>query len=141
LGSAAISWNSKKQATVALSSTEAKYRGADITTSEEIWLRRSLAHLGEYIHCAIIVWCDYMNSILLAKNLVFYSRRKHIEAHYHFLREKIIDLWEVNLQYVNTNAQVATIFTKGLIIEKHAQFKDILGVLSIDMNSSKHVEK
>jgi hypothetical protein len=132
LGSAAISWSSKKQATVALSSTEAEYRGAAIATCEEVWIRRLLADLGEYIDGVVTIWCDNMSSIQLAKNPVFHARTKHIEVHYHFLREKVID-GEVDLQYVNTNEQVADIFTKGLSIEKHAQFRDMLGVLRIDM--------
>jgi hypothetical protein len=132
LGSVAISWSSKKQATVALSSTEAEYRGAAIATCEEVWIKRLLADLGEYIDGAVTIWCDNMSSIQFAKNPVFHARTKHIEVHYHFLREKVID-GEVDLQYVKTNEQVADIFTKGLSIEKHAQFRNMFGVLRIDM--------
>ena len=132
LGSATISWSSKKQATVALSSTEAEYRAVAIATCEEVWLRRLIADLGEYIDGAVTIWCDNMSSIQLTKNPVFHARTKHIEVHHHFVREKVIE-GEVDLQYVSTNEQVADIFTKGLSIEKHAHFKDMLGVLSIDM--------
>ena len=71
-----------------------------------------------------------MSSIQLAKNPVFHARTNHIQVHYHFVREKVID-GEVNMQYVSINDQVADILTKGLSIEKHAQFRDMLGVLSI----------
>ena len=56
LGSAAISWNCKKQAIVTLSSTEAEYRGGAIATCEEVHIRRLLADLGEYIHGAVTIW-------------------------------------------------------------------------------------
>ena len=91
MGSATISWSSKKQATVALSSTEAEYRAASIATCEEVWLRRLIADLGEYIDGAVAIWCDNMSSIQLTKNPVFHARTKHIELYYHFVREKEID--------------------------------------------------
>ena len=83
--------------------------------------------MGEYIDGAVTIWCDNMSNIQLAKNRVFHARIKHIEVHYHFVREKVIDV-EVNMQYVSTNQQVVDILTKGLSIEKHTQFRDMLGV-------------
>ena len=132
LGSAAISCSSKKQAIVALSSTKVEYRGAAIATCEEVWIRRLLANLGQYTDGAVTIWCDNMSNIQLAKNPVFHARTKNIEVHYHFVREKVID-GEVDLLYVRTNRQVADILTKGLSIEKHTQFRDMMGVISIDM--------
>jgi hypothetical protein len=76
---------------MALYNTKVEYRRAAIATCEEIWLRRLLADLGEYIHGAAIIWCDNMSSIQLAENPVFHARAKHIEVHYHFVREKVID--------------------------------------------------
>ena len=137
LRSAGISWSSKKQAIVALSSTEAEYRGTAIATCEEVWIRRLLADLGEYIDGAVTIWCDNMSSIQLAKNPVFHARTKHIEVHYHFVREKVIE-GEVDLMYVNTNQQVVDILTKALSIEKHTQFRDMMGVIDIDMIAEKH---
>ena len=136
LGSAGISWSSKKQATVALSSTEAEYRGAAIATCEEVWIRRLLADLGVYIDGAVTIWCDNMSSIQLAKNPVFHARTKHIEVHYHFVREKVME-GEVDLVYVNTNQQVADILTKGLSVEKHTQFRNMMGVVNIDEMAKK----
>ena len=63
LGSATISWSSKEQATVALSSTKAEYRGAAIATCAEVWIRRLLSDLGEYIDGAVTIWCDNMSII------------------------------------------------------------------------------
>ena len=68
------------------------------------------------------------------------QEQKHIEVHYHFVREKVID-GEVDLLYVSTNQQVADILTKGLSMEKHTQFRDMMGVITIGMVDEKHDEK
>ena len=70
LGSATISWSTKKQAIVALSSTKAKYRGAAIVTCEEVWIRRLIADLGEYTDGAVTILSNNMSNIQLAKNPV-----------------------------------------------------------------------
>ena len=83
LGSPAISWSSKKQPTVALSSTEAEYRGAAMAACEVAWLRKLLADMGQSIHAAVVIHCDNISSIMLANNPVYHARTKHIEVHYH----------------------------------------------------------
>ena len=78
LGSAVVAWSSKKQPTVALSSTEAKYRGAAVATCEAIWLKRLLKDLQD----PTTIYCDNLSSIQLANNPVFHARTKHIQVHY-----------------------------------------------------------
>ena len=101
LGSAAIAC-SKKQPTVALSSTEAEYRGAAVATCEVIWLKRLIKDLQEEVSDPTTIYCDNLSSIQLAKNPVFHARTKHIEVHYHFLRERVLSS-EVELLYVLTD--------------------------------------
>ena len=91
LGSAMISWSSKKQPTVALSSTEAEYRSIALATCEATWLKILLADLSMQIHGPIMIYCDNVSSMMLAKNLVYYARTKHIEIHYHYVCEKVIE--------------------------------------------------
>ena len=129
LGSGAISWSSKKQPTVALSSTEAEYRGAAVAACEAVWLKRILKDLGVPITAPIRIHCDNMSSIHLARNPVFHARTKHIEVHYHFIRERV-QAGEIDLQHVSTNLQVADIFTKALGIDKLGQFTLGLGLTS-----------
>ena len=81
LGSGAISWSSKKQPTVSLSSTEAEYRGATVATCEVVWLKRILKDLGIPLTDLIRIFCDNMSSLYFTRNLVFHSRTKHIEVH------------------------------------------------------------
>ena len=71
LGSGAVSWSSKKQPTVALSSTEAEYQGAAMAACEIAWLLKLLQDLGHEVPGAVTLYCDNMSSIQLANNLVF----------------------------------------------------------------------
>ena len=113
-------WSSKKQPIVALSSTEAKYRGAALATCEAIWLKRLLKDLQEEVSDPTTIYCDNLNNIQLAKNPVFHARTKHIEVHYHFVRERVLS-GEVELQYVPTDRQAADIFTKPLGLENNLE--------------------
>ena len=99
LGSGAISWSSKKHPTVALSSTEAEYRGAAVAARGAVWLKRILKDLGVLVTDPIRIFCDNMSSIYLARNPVDHARTKHIEVHYHFIRERV-QAGEIDLQHV-----------------------------------------
>ena len=132
IGSAAVAWSSKKQPTVALSSTEAEYRAATVATCEAIWLRRLLRDLRIEVPTPIPIYCDNMSSLQLARNPVFHARTKHIEVHYHFVRERVLS-GEVDLRYVHTDRQVADIFTKPLGSDKLQHFTDMLGIQHLDV--------
>jgi hypothetical protein len=120
-GSGAISWSSKKQPTVALSSTKAEYIGAIIVACEVVWLLKLLSDLGQLVHAHVVIYCDNISSILLANNPVYHARTKHIEVHYHFIRKKVIAK-EIDLIHVSTENQVADIFTKALGTNKLKKF-------------------
>jgi hypothetical protein len=138
-GSGVVSWNSKKQPTVALSSTEAEYRGATITACEVVWLQKLLIDLGLSMNAPVVIYCDNISSILFANNLVYHARTKHIEVHYHFIREKVLAK-EIDLIHVSTEDQVADIFTKALGTNKLKKFRKMLGVLEVDLSLRGSVE-
>jgi hypothetical protein len=138
-GSGAISWSSKKQPTFALSSMEAKYRGATIVACKVVWLQKLLSNLGQPLDVPIVIYCDNISSILLANNLVYHVRTKHIEVHYHFIREKVLAK-EIDLIHVSTEDQVADIFTKVLGIDKLRKFRKMFGVLEVDLSLRGSVE-
>jgi len=69
------------------------------------------------VDAPIIIYCDNINSIVLANNPVHHARTKHIEVHYHFIREKVLAR-KINLIHVSTEHQVANIFTKALNTNK-----------------------
>jgi len=85
LGSGAISWCSKRQPTVSLSTTEVEYRAAVMAAQESTWLMQLLEDLHQLIKYPIPLYCDNLSAIRLADNLVFHARIKHVEVHYHFI--------------------------------------------------------
>ncbi|MCO5606455.1 hypothetical protein L7F22_060643 [Adiantum nelumboides] len=125
LGSGMITWSSKKQPTIALSSTEAEYRGVANVTCEVIWLRSMLEDIGINISTPTKIFCDNLSSIYLANNPILHARTKHIEVHYHFTREKVLE-GKVTLIHCSTDNQVADIFTKPLSIAKFHMLKNKL---------------
>ncbi|MCO5579982.1 hypothetical protein L7F22_033849 [Adiantum nelumboides] len=119
LGSATITWSSKKQPIVALSSIEAEYRVAAM--AEVAWLELLLGDLGIQVQRPLVIHCNNLSSIHLAQNPVFHARTKHIEVHYHFIRERVLD-GSIDLTFARTDEQVADIFTKALGAEKLRRF-------------------
>ena len=127
LGGAAISWSSKKQTSVALSSTEAEYIAAAHATKEVVWLRRLLTELSLDLSPPTILHVDNQSAIAIARNPEFHDRTKHIEVRHHFLRHKV-EAEEICLEYISTEDQVADVLTKGLVREKHERFSGAMGV-------------
>jgi len=138
-GSGVVSWSSKKQPTVALSSTKAEYRGVTIVACEVISLQKLFSDLGQLVDVPVVIYYDNINSILLANNPVYHARTKHIEVYYHFIREKILAK-EIDLIHVSTKDQVVDIFTKALSTNKLKKFRKMLGVLEVDLSLRGNVE-
>ncbi|XP_071704708.1 secreted RxLR effector protein 161-like [Rutidosis leptorrhynchoides] len=128
----AVSWCSKRQPTVSLSTTKAEYRVAAMEAQEVTWIVQLLSELHQEVEHGVPLSCDNMSSIRLAENPVFHARTKHVEVHYHFIREKVLK-GEVNLGHVRTENQVADIFTKSLVGSKFEQFCRQLGMKSVDV--------
>ncbi len=120
---------------LSLSSTKAKYRGAAIVACEVVWLQKLLSDLGQSVDAPVVIYCDNIINILLANNLVYHAKTKHIEVHYHFIKEKVLAK-EIDLIHVSTKDQVADIFTKALGTYKLKKFRKMLGVLEVDLRGS-----
>lgn len=129
LNSNLISWNTKKQQTIALSTTEAEYMAETEAVKEVIWLKSLMNELGYEVETPIDINCDNQGSIKLAKNPVFHSRTKHIDIRHHFIRDQI-ENGLVRLKYVQSSANKADIMTKPLASPK---FHEFLGLLLHEM--------
>jgi hypothetical protein len=110
LAGAAISWNSKRQPTVALSSTEAEYMAGCAAAQEAIYLKSLLKDLG-YSDKPINIYQDNQGAIAMGRNNMTTKRSKHIDIKYHFIREKVEE-GTINLSYLPTTEMVADILTK-----------------------------
>ncbi|GKV21938.1 hypothetical protein SLEP1_g31860 [Rubroshorea leprosula] len=91
LGSGAISWSSKKQPIVTLSTTKAEYVAPTSCACQAIWLRRIMEELELNQHEATSIYCDNSSAIKLSRNPVLHGRSKHIHLRYHFLRNLLAD--------------------------------------------------
>ncbi|KAK1417486.1 hypothetical protein QVD17_26615 [Tagetes erecta] len=131
LGTGAVSWRSKKQTTVALSSTEAEYISATGATCQALWLRRILEDLGFNQAKPTVIYCDNKSAINLAKNPITDGRTRHIDIKYHFIRE-MIGKNQIALEFCSTHCQVADVLTKSLSREKFVYFRHELGVMEFE---------
>eukprot|EP00268_Persea_americana_P008044 TRINITY_DN13089_c0_g1_i1.p1 TRINITY_DN13089_c0_g1~~TRINITY_DN13089_c0_g1_i1.p1 ORF type:complete len:530 (+),score=94.20 TRINITY_DN13089_c0_g1_i1:90-1592(+) len=130
IGAGAVSWSSKKQQIVTLSTTEAEFVAAISCACQAIWLKRML----EELHCcqegSIPVFCDNSSAIKLSKNPVFHGRSKHIDVRYHFLRDLCTD-GVIDMIYCRSEDQVADILTKPLKLPVFVKLRELLGVCSL----------
>lgn len=133
LGDSLISWKSKKQHTVSLSSAEAEYRSLRRLIAELAWLSRLLADLTVQDITPIPIKCDNQAAIYIAKNPVYHERTKHIELDYHFVREKLCS-GLITLSYVPTKLQLTDVLTKPLTGLQHHIILSKLGVTSLPSN-------
>ncbi|KAM6514095.1 hypothetical protein FALCPG4_18898 [Fusarium falciforme] len=132
LGTGAISWSSKRQRTVALSSCEAEYMGQTGAAKEAVWLRNLLQELlKEYREVpelkTTVIFGDNQGAIAMSKNPQFHARTKHIEIQHHYCREKVND-GTVDFQYIPTGKQVADGLTKALPKDRFLLFREALGL-------------
>ena len=123
-----IAWESKKQNSVALSSTEAEYMAATQAAKEIKFITNTLIELemrAMYGKSGVILKCDNLSTISLAKKTGYSPKTKHIEIREHYIRERV-ERGEIKLEYVRTEDNVADIFTKGLGGLKHNLFSSRL---------------
>ena len=124
-GGATVSWISKRQPTVALSSAEAEYVTACLAAQEIQWIRQLLAEIGVPLErTGTTVYSDSQSAMHMANNPTS-GRAKHIDIKYHFVKEAR-ERGVVNFKYVHTSEQAADLMTKALAKAKVVQFRNIL---------------
>jgi hypothetical protein len=124
-----VSWFSRKQKSVALSSAEAEYMAASQVSCEALWLLKLLVGLFGVQLRPTMIYYDNHSCIKLSENPIFHDRSEHIEIRYHFIRN-YVQRGAVGLQYISTDEQIVNILTKALGKGKLVFFRDKLGVVS-----------
>ena len=112
LNDGAISWSSRLQATVAVSTAEAEYMAAAQAVKEALWLRKLMMDLGKPLE-TVELHSDNQAALSLLKNPIASARSKHIDVIYHFARERVARK-EVKFDYCRTDKMIADIMTKAL---------------------------
>ena len=130
IGSGAISWASKKQPTVTLSTTEAEYRAMSVAAQEAIWLRLLLNEIGYKQNDPSLILSDNQSTISLAKNPVFHQRTKHVEIQAHFIKEKVLDDI-IHLEYCPSTVNSANLFTKPLPKAQFNKLRDSIRLVKL----------
>lgn len=128
ISGAAISWESKKQRTVALSSCEAEYMALSEACREAIYLQKLLLEITGCCY-KIVVYNDSQSALKLAHNYRSHKRSKHIDVRYHFIRDTLSNEM-VETKYLSTANMPADLLTKGLPGVKHYKFMGALGIIN-----------
>jgi hypothetical protein len=131
LGGGAVSWSSKKQPIVTLSTTEAEFVAAASCACQSIWLRSVLKHLKIDQGSNTLIFCDNSSSIKLSKNPILHGRCKHIDVRFHFLRDLTKD-GIIELVHCKSQDQLADIMTKPLKLESYCNIRSKMGMLAFD---------
>ncbi|GKD75154.1 hypothetical protein Tco_1333436 [Tanacetum coccineum] len=116
LGDKLVSWLSKKQTSMSISSIEAEYIAMSGCCAQILWMRSQLSDYG-FAYNHIPLYYDNKSAIALCCNNVQHSRSKHINIRHHFIREQV-EKGVVELYFVRTEYQLADIFTKALPRER-----------------------
>lgn len=111
VGDNLVTWKSKKQKVVSLSSAEAEFRGIAKGIAEVLWIKKLLTEVGFPPKETTRVMCDNKAAIQISENPVQHDRTKHVEIDRHFIKEKL-EAGIIELPFVKSQEQVADILTK-----------------------------
>ena len=130
---AAVSWMSKFEPTVAISSTEAEYMALLQAVKESIWIQRFLKELGRQsmVKNGNRIMEDNQGAIALAHNPEYHARTKQIDVQYRFVRE-CVEMGKVKLVYCPTEEMVADTLTKALARDRHWDLVSKMGLETLE---------
>jgi hypothetical protein len=127
LGRSLVSWASKKQNSVALSTIETKYIVVGHCCAQLLWMRQTLRDYGFKLSKFSLL-CDNESAICMTDNPVEHNQTKHIDIRYHFLRDHQ-QKGDIEIAYVSTRNQLADIFTKPLDENTFSKLRNELNIL------------
>ena len=126
----AVSWSTKRQEVVTLSTTESEYVSVTHTAKEAVWLRSLISQVFKSILPLTTLFSDNKSAIALAKDHQYHACTKHIDICYHFIRW-IIEEGKIRLIYCPTEDMIADVFTKALPSPKVKHFACELGLAAV----------
>ncbi|CAM8981883.1 unnamed protein product [Rhodiola kirilowii] len=126
LGNNLVSWFSKKQNSISLSTAEAEYITAGSCYTQLLWMKQMLSEYG-FEQKEMTLYYDNMSANSISKNPVQHSRTKHIDIRHHFIRE-LVEQKVVTLHHVTTDKQLADIFTNPLDAAQFETLRSSLGL-------------
>ena len=129
-GCGVVSWSSKKQLIVTLLSTESEYVALMHVMKDLLWHHKLHNELSPFlgpITMSIPLFCDNQGTIILSKDSTFHMCTKHIDTHFHFVRETVNNNI-LSISYCPTNEMITDILTKALACFKFAKFHSLLGI-------------
>jgi len=124
LGSCLVSWHSTKQHSVSTSTAEAEYMALSTTARQASWYLIAFKELD--IRVPVTLNYDNTTAIDLSQHTIISQRMKHIDIHYHYVRECLLNN-KFNIEYIESSNNTADIFTKALDAQKHSKFVKDLG--------------
>jgi len=131
LNGAAVTWASRKQQSIATSTTEAEYAGLCHAVKEAVWIRNLLQQIGRTVYAgetqATRIYGDNQGALRLVGNPEFHAKSKHIDVQYHYTRE-LLEGGVIDLEYTPTAEMAADCLTKPL---KKAQLEANLNALGL----------
>ena len=127
LGRSLVCWSSKKQNCVSLSTTESEYIASGSCCAQLLWMKQTLKDYGIHLK-QVPLFCDNESAIKIANNPVQHSKTKHIEILHHFLRDHVMKK-DIDIIHVNTEEQLADIFTKPLDEKRFCKLRCELNIL------------
>jgi hypothetical protein len=107
-----VSWSSRKQTSVTLSTAEVEYIAAGSCCTQILWIIQTLQDYNLRFR-KVSIMCDNTSSIMISKNPVLHARTKYIEIRHYFIRDHV-EKGDIELIHVDTKNQIADIFTKPL---------------------------
>ena len=133
----AVSWRSKKQTCVALSTAEAEYVALAGAAQEAVWMSQLTAVLKNCPQEAAVLFEDNQFAISMTNNPQFHGRSKHVSIKYHFIRDQV-EKGVVEIKYCPTKEMIADMMTKGLPKEQFTKLRSMAGVSTLQgLNSGK----
>ena len=130
VGNNLVSWMSKKQNFISLSTAEAEYIATSSCCTKLLLMQKLLHDCGIFQE-HLIIYCDNTSAVNISKNPIQHSRTKHIEILHHFIRELVED-GILTLEFIHTNDQKADFFTKPLDNKCFEFLRPNIGVISMD---------